>query len=87
VAIPESQRAGRAQESGLLIVRVEPGSPAAQGGLILGDILLALDGQVVADTGDLQALLSGERVGRPLPVDIIRGGQLQTLSLTIGQRS
>jgi S1-C subfamily serine protease len=86
VSIPEGQRAGRSQEAGLLIVKVEPGSPAAQGGLILGDILVALDGQAVSDTGDLQALLSGDRVGRPVPVDVIRGGQLATLTITVGQR-
>lgn len=86
VAIPEGQRAGRSQEAGLLIVRVEPGSPAAQGGLLLGDILVALDGQTVSDTGDLQALLTGDRVGKPVPVEVIRGGQLTTLTVTIGQR-
>jgi S1-C subfamily serine protease len=87
VSIPEAQRAGRSQESGLLIVRVEPGSPAAQAGLILGDILVALDGQAVADTGDLQALLTGDRVGRAVPVEVIRGGALTTLPLTVGERA
>jgi S1-C subfamily serine protease len=86
VDIPEAQRDGRTQERGLLLVKVEPGSPAHQAGLILGDILVALDGQHVADTGDLQALLSGDRVGRAVPVEVIRGGQLATLSLTIGER-
>ncbi|MFO7170707.1 MAG: PDZ domain-containing protein, partial [Chloroflexota bacterium] len=87
VAIPEGQRAGRSQESGLLIMRVEPGSPAAQGGLLLGDILVGLDGQPVTDTGELQALLTGDRVGRAVPVEVLRGGQLTTLTLTIGQRT
>lgn len=87
VAIPEAQRAGRSQEGGLLIVRVEPGSPAAQAGMIIGDILVALDGNPVADTGDLQALLAGDRVGRAVPAEVIRGGQLTTLSLTIGHRT
>lgn len=87
VAIPEGQRAGRSQESGLLVVRVEPGSPAAQGGLILGDIIVTFDGQAIADTGDLQALLAGERVGRPAPVEVIRGGQLATLTITVGERA
>jgi S1-C subfamily serine protease len=86
VHIPEGQRAGRAQERGLLVVRVEPGSPSAQGGLLLGDILVGLDDQVVGDTDELQSLLVGERVGKAVPVDVIRGGALQTLTLTIGQR-
>ncbi len=86
VALPEGQRAGRAQESGLLVVRVEPNSPASRAGLLLGDVLVALDGQPVADIDDLQALLTGERVGRAVPVEVIRAGTLQTLQITIGQR-
>lgn len=86
VAIPATQRAGRTQEQGLLVVRVEEGSPAAQGGLLLGDILVGFDGQVLSDTDQLQGLLAGERVGRPVQAEIIRGGTMATLSITVGQR-
>ena len=86
VYIPEGQRSGRTQETGLLIMKVETDSPAAKGGLILGDILVALDGQTIQDSDDLQALLSGDRVGKEVPVDVIRGGALQTLKVTVGQR-
>jgi S1-C subfamily serine protease len=86
VELPEGQRAGREQASGLLVVRVEPGSPAAAAGLILGDVLVAFDGQTVADTEDLQALLGGERVGRAVPALVIRGGTLLSLAVTVGQR-
>lgn len=86
VHLPETQRAGRAQEQGLLIVRVEPGSPAEAGGLLIGDILVSLDGQPVTDTDDLQPLLMNERVGKAVPVEVIRGGGLQTLHVTVGQR-
>jgi S1-C subfamily serine protease len=86
VFLPEGQRAGRNQESGLLIVQVEPGSPAAQGGLLLGDVVVGLSGQVIANTEDLQALLTGERVGQPVPIEVIRGGALQTQQVTVGQR-
>jgi S1-C subfamily serine protease len=87
VALPESQRAGRAQERGLLLVRVEEGSPAAQAGLLLGDILVGLNGQTVTDTDELQALLSGNNVGASVAAEVIRGGALQTVQVTIGQRS
>lgn len=86
VELPQAQRAGRQQESGLLIVRVEEGSPAEQGGLLLGDILVGLDGQAVSDVDDLQALLVGDRVGRAIPVEVIRGGAHQTIQVTVGQR-
>ncbi len=86
VHLPEAQRAGRTQEQGLLIVRVEPGSPAEAGGMLIGDILVSLDGQSVTDTDDLQPLLMNERVGKTVPVEVIRGGSLHTLHVTIGQR-
>jgi len=86
VELPAAQRGGPAQESGLLIVRVEPDSPAARAGLLLGDIIVNIDGKPVADTDDLQAHLAGDRVGTTVAVEVIRGGVPQTLSLTIGQR-
>ena len=86
VFIPEGQRAGRTQETGLLIMKVENDSPAGKGGLLLGDILVALDGQPVHDADDLQALLAGDRVGKEINAEVIRGGKLETLKVTVGQR-
>lgn len=86
VYLPEGHRGGRAQENGLLIVRVEDNSPAANAGLLIGDIVVGLDGQVISDAESLQSLLSGGRVGQTAPVEVIRGGALQTLQVTIGER-
>jgi S1-C subfamily serine protease len=86
VQLPEGQRAGLSQDRGLLVVRVEGGSPAARGGLLVGDVLVSFDGQPLHDTDDLQALLSGERVGASLPVGLIRGGQQVTAQVTVGER-
>ncbi len=86
VNLPDAQRAGRTQSSGLLIMHIEPDSPAANGGILLGDILVSLDSQAINDTGDLQALLAGSRVGTEVPVEVIRGGTLQTLDITIGEK-
>ncbi len=74
-------------QQGLLIVRVERNSPAERAGILVGDVLLSMDGVAISDTDDLQALLTGDRVGRTVPLAITRGGAAQTLSLTIGQRS
>ena len=87
VQLPEAQRAGKTQEHGLLIVQVDENSPAQKGGLILGDILIELDGQALKDAEDLRALLTGDRVDKTIPLEVIRGGKLQTLQVTIGQRS
>lgn len=87
VNIPPAQRGGRTQENGLLIVKVDENSPAHKGGILLGDILVSLDGHALNDAEDLQTVLTGDRVGKTIPVEVIRGGTLQTLQVTIGQRS
>lgn len=86
VRLPESQRVGLTQGGGLLVVGVEDGSPAGEGGLLLGDIIAMLDGQPVEDTEDLLMLLTGERVGDEVPVRVLRGGELKTVRLTVGER-
>jgi serine protease DegQ len=86
VRLPDAQRLGLTQRGGLLAVGVEEGSPAGRGGLIIGDIVATLDGQPVEDTEDLLVLLTGERVGREVEVRVIRGGELQTLQITVGER-
>jgi S1-C subfamily serine protease len=74
------------QETGLLLVSVEPDSPADKGGLMLGDVIIAVDGVMVRTLEELLALLSGNRVGSDVPVLVVRGGQSQELSVTIGER-
>ncbi len=75
------------QESGLLIVSVEPGSPADQAGLLIGDILVAFAGNSVTDTDDLQASLGAGRIDQPTPARILRGGEVRDLSITLGERA
>ncbi|HET8911025.1 MAG TPA: trypsin-like peptidase domain-containing protein [Ktedonobacteraceae bacterium] len=86
VQLPSGQKAGKTQENGLLIVRVEENSPAHAGKIMLGDILVAIDGHAINDSEDLQIVLAGERVGKTIPIEVIRGNSLQTLQVTIGQR-
>lgn len=74
------------QETALLIVMVEPGSPAETGGIGIGDILVKFAGTAVSDTDDLQTLLGAERVGQATPVTVLRGGEPRELSITIGER-
>ena len=87
VRLPDAQRAGRAQEHALLIVKVDEHSPAQRGGILVGDILLTLDGHPLPDAEALQLLLTGDRVGKTVPVEVIRGDTVQTLQVTIGQRN
>ena len=77
---------GREQGSGLLLVGVESGSPAEAGGLLVGDIIVAIAGQPVSDPDELAASLAGPVVGVPTPVEVLRGGRLETIAVTIGER-
>jgi S1-C subfamily serine protease len=86
VRLPDGGRTGPTQKGGLLVVGVEDGSPADRGGLMVGDIVATLDGQPAEDTDDLLALLSGERVGRSVPVGVVRGGEPHELNVTVGER-
>lgn len=76
-----------AQKTGLLLVSLEPGSPADQGGLFVGDIIVSLDGQPVPTLEDLMALLGAERITSAVPVRIVRGGEVRQLTVAIGERS
>jgi S1-C subfamily serine protease len=68
-----------------MLMSVEANSPAAQGTLLQGDVVVTLDGQPVRHVDELQTLLSGERVGKTVPVRIVRGGQVHDLTVTVGQ--
>lgn len=74
------------QETGLMLLSVEDGSPAANGGLSQGDIIVALDGCSVSHPDALHALLSGDRVGQEVPVRVARGGALVELTVVIGEK-
>ena len=71
---------------GLILIAVEPGSAADQGGLRLGDVLLALDGQPLEDPGQLHVLLHEDRIGTEVTVRLLRGGEAQELKVTVGSR-
>lgn len=86
VRLPESQRVGLTQKGGLLVVGVEDGSPAGEGGVLLGDIIATLDGRPVEETEDLLMLLTGEMVGDEVQVGVVRGGEFATVRLTVGER-
>ena len=87
VRLPRLVRERLGQESGLLIVAVEEGSPAGEGGMVMGDTIVSMDGSRVRDHDDLLALLTGDRVGSKVPVQILRGGEERTVAVTIGERA
>jgi S1-C subfamily serine protease len=84
--LPQALRDQLGQATGLLVVAVEADSPAEAAGLVLGDTIISLGGESVRHHDDLVRLLSGDQIGQKVPVGIVRGGEVQTLNVTIGER-
>jgi len=86
VRLPAVLQESLQQETGLLVMTVEPNSPAEQGGLFLGDVLVTMEGTPVRHPDDLLTFLSADRIGTAVPVRLVRGGQPQERSIVIGER-
>lgn len=88
VAFPTSVQESLKLENnrGLLVVTVAEGSPAEQAGLMIGDIIVAVNGDAVSSPGDLQKVLDPERVGSSVTARLVRAGKVNDAKLTIGQR-
>jgi S1-C subfamily serine protease len=63
------------EESGVLVMGVEPGSPAQSAGLEEGDLLIGFDGAAVASIDDLHAQLTDARIGQRVMLDVVRDGE------------
>ena len=89
VEIPASAQKAlkRDQSGGLLLVGVEPDSPAESAGLMVSDILVGFNSQPVETPDELMGLLSGEAIGNPTAVEILRGGKPTTLKVTLEERA
>lgn len=85
VALPDVVKRKVSQESGLLVITVDPKSPADRAGIMQGDTLVGLDGATVASLDDLYARLRTLKVGAVETVKVIRGGESKELSLTVGE--
>jgi len=88
VEIPEASRKAlkRGQQNGLLVLWLEEGGPAEKGGLLVGDILVAISGQPVGDPDDLFSALNSDTVGKSIAVEVLRGGRPETVKVTVGER-
>lgn len=88
VEIPPAlqQSLNRLQERGLLLVGVEENTPAAAAGLMVGDILTALNAQPLNDPEDLVSVLSADVVGKPVTLELLRGGQKVEKQAIVGER-
>ncbi len=84
VRLAEELAQAAGQETGLMVMSVEAGGPAAQAGLVQGDVMLAVDGATMRHLDDLQVLLMSGSAGKSMPVRYVRGGVVQESTITIG---
>jgi S1-C subfamily serine protease len=83
---PVAVRGKTEQESGLIILNVEPNSPADKAGLLLGDVLLTFDGKKMTDIDDLHGALRGDAVGKTVKAAVLRGGAVIEVDVPVVER-
>ena len=86
VRLPAGLEREAGQATALLVVSVEPESPASRAGLTLGDVLLSFDSHALRHPTDLLPLLEAERIGAEVGARIARGGEARDVRITIGAR-
>ena len=86
VTLPERQRAGRSQSHGLLISQVSENSPADAAGLLVGDVIVGFDNNVIQDGEELITRLRGDRIGKAVPLTVLRGATALDVTVTVAGR-
>ena len=79
-------RLGLDRGGALLVVSIEPDGPSAAGGLLVGDVIMAIAGRPVGEPEDVLKALDGDTVGRTLRLELVRGGRLEQVEVLIGER-
>jgi len=77
-----AQKTGLSQDSGIMLYSVEDESPADKAHLNMGDILVSFAGKPVEDLDDLHRTLMSDQIGKPVQVEVLRGGQKLDLTVT-----
>jgi serine protease DegQ len=73
-------------QSGVIVISIAPSAPGDQAGVLIGDIITALNGTPIADVSDVHRVLDPDRVGQLLTAQIIRGGAVVEVTITVGER-
>src|SRR5262249_16029123 len=69
--------------TGMVVLSGDPAGPAAEAGVLVGDVLLELDGRMLTDIDDVQATLAAARVGTPATAKLVRGGELREIAIML----
>ena len=88
VALPDALRdlAPGSDGHALIVVSVETDGPAARAGLMLGDVLVALEGAPLRDPHDVQGVLAARRAGTAVTASLLRAGAPRQATITLGER-
>jgi len=87
VRLPAGTGQDADQTAALLVLSVQADSPASRAGLMLGDVLMALDGHPLAHPADLLPLLDEDRIGATSRARVLRGGETREVEIVIGARA
>jgi serine protease DegQ len=89
VRLPETlkRKVQVAADGALVVLNVQPEGPAARAGVLVGDVLVALDRTPVSDVRDVHGLIGSARVGSTVVASVLRGGEPADIPITVGERS
>ncbi len=74
------------QTNGLMMLTVEAGGAAEKAGVLIGDILLSIDGSLTHDPADVQSALRDKEAGETVTAKILRGGEITEIEIVLGSR-
>lgn len=88
IALPEDLKSELklSTDSGLIVVSAEPEGPGRKAGVLIGDVIVALEGKAVRSFRDLQAFLEPDFIGKTIVISIIRAGRPIEIEVVIGER-
>ena len=86
VALAPDLRTRLGQSTALIVLSVQPDSPAGRAGLLLGDVLLRAGEEPLTHPAALLPALDAERVGRELKLKVLRAGETREVALVVGER-
>jgi S1-C subfamily serine protease len=88
VRLPESLRESlnRREKTAVMVMETEPGGPAHAAGVVIGDILIAIEGKSVMRLEDVHAHLHGQNIGETLNAEFLRGGERRNVSIRVAER-
>jgi serine protease Do len=82
-----AEKLGLEKPMGALVNNVGAGSPAEKAGLLVGDVITAVDGKPIKDVGHLRQVIAMYKPGAVVSVTVARGGEKRDISATLGERT